>query len=130
MPYHKTESLSCVVHFKNVSAVILSDCMNFSNSQKEKLARLTPFQCSVLFECARIPKGKTITYAELARRIGKPHAARAVGNALAKNPLAPIIPCHRVVRADGKTGGYSAKGGAAAKERLLKKEMGKSGTSI
>lgn len=104
--------------------------MKLSALQKAKLATLTSFQQSVLAECAKIPKGKTISYGELARRIGKPKAARAVGNALAKNPLAPLIPCHRVVRSDGKVGGYSAKGGQAKKRLLLKQEMGASGRSI
>jgi O-6-methylguanine DNA methyltransferase len=96
--------------------------MKLSAKQKAKLASLTPFQRSVLLECARIPKGKTVAYAELARRIGKPRAARAVGNALAANPLAPLIPCHRVVRSDGGLGGYSAKGGIGKKGRLLGRE--------
>ena len=96
--------------------------MRLSAKQKSSLALLTPFQRAVLLECAKIPKGKTITYAELARRIGKPHAARAVGNALAINPLAPLIPCHRVVKGDGSLGGYSAKGGQKKKESLLKSE--------
>jgi len=104
--------------------------MQFTASQRAALAKLTPFQRSVLLECARIPKGKTITYAQLAKRIGKPHAARAVGNALAINPLAPLIPCHRVVRSGGRLGGYSAKGGKAKKRLLLKREMGKSGRSV
>ena len=56
---------------------------------------------------------------ELAKRIGKPGAYRAVANAVGKNPLAPTIPCHRVIRADGSLGGYSAKGGIKAKRKLL-----------
>ena len=104
--------------------------MHFTAKQKSELSSLTPFQQRVLLECARIPNGKTITYTELARRIGKPHAARAVGNALAINPLAPFIPCHRVLRSDGGLGGYSARGGKAKKRLLLKKEMGKSGRSV
>ncbi len=114
--------------------------MQLTKSQKRKLARLTPFQRAALLACARIPKGQTRTYSQLARAIGKPHAARAVGNALAKNPfafgreqlfprsrarknpLAPLIPCHRVVRSDGKLGGYSGKGGLKTKKRLLKIE--------
>ncbi|MCX6770588.1 MAG: MGMT family protein [Candidatus Micrarchaeota archaeon] len=98
--------------------------MKLTAKQKKKLAALTPFQRKVLLECAKIPKGEAITYAELARRIGKPHSARAVGNALAKNPLAPVIPCHRVVRSDGKLGGYSAKGGQKTKVALLERECG------
>jgi O-6-methylguanine DNA methyltransferase len=90
--------------------------------QKETLSSLTPFQRSVLLECAKIPRGETRTYSQIAAAIGKPKAARAVGNALAINPLAPLIPCHRVVRGDGKLGGYSAKGGARKKRKLLARE--------
>ena len=93
--------------------------MEFTPSQRKKLALLTPFQRSVLRACAKIPRGQTRTYSQLARAIGKPKAARAVGNALAKNPLAPKIPCHRVVRADGGLGGYSGRGGAKKKKQLL-----------
>ena len=57
-------------------------------------------------EITKIPKGKTITYKELAMKIGKPKAYRAVANACAKNPLLETIPCHRVIRGDGKMGGY------------------------
>ncbi len=97
--------------------------MKFSPRQQGLLEKLTPFQRSVLLECAKIPKGRTKTYSQLARAIGKPNAARAVGNALARNPLAPIIPCHRVIRSDGKLGGYSGTGGTAKKRYLLKKEL-------
>ncbi len=82
----------------------------------------TPFQQKVWRELIRIPKGRVITYKELAKRIGKPQAVRAVANAVAANPDAPRIPCHRVVRSDGSLGGYSGKGGVATKRRLLKKE--------
>lgn len=79
----------------------------------------TPFQKLVWTELTKIPKGKVITYQELAKRIGKPGAYRTVANAVGKNPLAPTIPCHRVIRADGSLGGYSAKGGIKAKRKLL-----------
>lgn len=96
--------------------------MKLTKTQKETLAELTPFQRAVLYECAKIPKGKTRTYTQIANAIGKPKAVRAVGNALGKNPLAPLIPCHRVVKSDGGIGGYSAKGGSAKKESLLLSE--------
>ncbi len=97
--------------------------MRLTAKQKARLSTLTSFQRSVLFECARIPKGETRTYSQIARAIGRPHSARAVGNALGKNPLAPTIPCHRVVRSDGKLGGYSARGGQAKKRHLLSREL-------
>jgi methylated-DNA-[protein]-cysteine S-methyltransferase len=100
--------------------------MEFTASQRKKLSALTPFQRSVLIACARIPRGQVRTYSQLARSIGKPHAARAVGGALAKNPLAPLIPCHRVIRKDGSLGGYTARGGTAKKRLLLEKEGAKS----
>ena len=67
----------------------------------------------------KIPKGKMMTYAEVARRVGSPQACRAVGNVLNKN-YDPLIPCHRVVRSDGKIGGYNR--GEKRKQELLKKE--------
>lgn len=79
----------------------------------------TPFQKMVWAELTRIPQGEVITYQELAKRIGKPSAYRAVASAVGKNPLAPTIPCHRVIRSDGSLGGYSAKGGVNAKRKLL-----------
>ena len=72
--------------------------------------------------CAEIPAGETRTYGWIAKRIGKPGAARAVGRALGANPFAPTIPCHRVVRSDGTLGGYSGAGGLKTKRRLLEKE--------
>ena len=71
----------------------------------------------VLTATRRVPFGRTTTYGELAARIGKPKAARAVGNALGSNPIPIVIPCHRVLQAGGALGGYA--GGLARKERLL-----------
>lgn len=82
----------------------------------------SPFCQKVWRACARIPRGEVRTYSEIAAAIGAPGAARAVGNALARNPFAPTIPCHRVIRSDGKVGGYSATGGTRAKALLLRKE--------
>lgn len=81
-----------------------------------------PFYQAVWKACAEIPKGQVRTYGWIARRIGKPNSARAVGQALGKNPFAPVIPCHRVVGADGRLTGFSAPGGIKAKRRLLKRE--------
>jgi O-6-methylguanine DNA methyltransferase len=81
-----------------------------------------PFYRKVWLACSRIPKGQTKTYGEIAREIGHPGAARAVGQALAKNPFAPVVPCHRVIRSDGGMGGYSAPGGVAKKKSMLNKE--------
>ena len=65
------------------------------------LSRKTEFEKAVLMATLEIPRGKVSTYKRIAKRIGRPNAYRAVGNALHKNPLAPIIPCHRVIRSDG-----------------------------
>ncbi|MBI5211348.1 MAG: MGMT family protein [Elusimicrobia bacterium] len=81
-----------------------------------------PFRQAVWKACAEIPKGQVRTYGWIARRIGKPGAARAVGQALGKNPFAPHVPCHRVVGADGSLTGFTAPGGLKAKLRLLRKE--------
>ncbi|MBI2386004.1 MAG: MGMT family protein [Elusimicrobia bacterium] len=82
----------------------------------------SPFYQAVWKACASIPKGQVRTYGWVAKRIGKPKAARAVGMALGKNPFAPTVPCHRVVGADGRLTGYSAAGGIAKKRRMLKAE--------
>ena len=82
----------------------------------------TKFQLKVWNYLKKIPRGKVKTYSEVAKSIGKPLAVRAVANAIGKNPSAPQIPCHRVVRSDGSLGGYSGKGGIKTKRLLLKKE--------
>jgi len=78
------------------------------------------FQEKVYRVVKRIPKGRVTTYRDVARAIGSPRAARAVGNALNKNPYAPMVPCHRVVRSDGSVGGFAS--GANKKEAMLRKE--------
>jgi methylated-DNA-[protein]-cysteine S-methyltransferase len=77
----------------------------------------------VLNTCRKIEFGKTISYRGLAKKSGAPAAARAVGGALAKNPLPLIIPCHRVVRSDGEIGGFFAPGGKNLKAKLIKHEQ-------
>ena len=72
----------------------------------------------------KIPYGDTRTYGAIATLLGEPHAARAVGKALGENPFPIVIPCHRVVAAGGKTGGFSARGGVGTKLRLLAIEGG------
>ena len=80
----------------------------------------TPFQESVWTELRRIPVGTTISYAELAGRVGRPGAQRAVGSANAANPVSLVVPCHRVIRSDGGLSGYG--GGADRKKWLLEHE--------
>jgi methylated-DNA-[protein]-cysteine S-methyltransferase len=82
----------------------------------------TGFQRSVWKQLQAIPYGKTISYGELARRVGNPKASRAVGSANGKNPIPIVIPCHRVIAAGGKLGGFG--GGLPTKEKLLALESG------
>lgn len=96
--------------------------MKIPKSIQSEMKKHPAFYQSVWRACARIPKGEVRTYGWIAKKIGKPKAARAVGRALGENPFAPIIPCHRVVSATGSLAGYSAPGGIKTKLRLLKKE--------
>ena len=82
----------------------------------------TKFQIKVWKYLKKIPKGSVKTYKDVAIAINQPKAARAVANACAKNPYAPKIPCHRVIRSDGGLGGYSGRGGVKKKASLLRSE--------
>ncbi|MDC3204114.1 MGMT family protein [Candidatus Pelagibacter sp.] len=82
----------------------------------------TKFQLKVWKYLKTIPKGTVKTYKQVAIAIKKPKSARAVANACGKNPYAPKIPCHRVIRSDGGLGGYSGRGGIKTKLRLLRSE--------
>ena len=81
-----------------------------------------PFAAQIYAACRAIPPGAVLTYGELARQLGREGAARAVGAAMGRNPVPLIIPCHRVVAADGKSGGFSAPRGVKAKLELLECE--------
>jgi methylated-DNA-[protein]-cysteine S-methyltransferase len=84
------------------------------------LSNKTEFEKKVLVATFRIPRGKVSTYKRIAEKVSKPRAHRAVANALHKNPLHPIVPCHRVVRSDGRFGGE--KKAAEARRKLVAKE--------
>ena len=86
------------------------------------MIKATKFQRKVWSYIKKIPRGKVKTYKQVAIAINRPKSARAVANAVGKNPLAPKIPCHRVIKSDGSIGGYSGKGGVKTKKKLLKKE--------
>ena len=82
----------------------------------------TKFQLKVWKYLKTIPKGSVKTYKEVAIALKNPKSVRAVANACGKNPYAPKIPCHRVIRSDGGLGGYSGRGGVKTKLRLLRSE--------
>jgi methylated-DNA-[protein]-cysteine S-methyltransferase len=84
------------------------------------LSDKTKFEKEVLVATFKIPRGKISTYKRIAKKVGKPCAYRAVANALHKNPLHPVVPCHRVVRSDGRFGGE--KNAAASRRKLVEKE--------
>ena len=92
------------------------------NQLLNKGFRGTKFQKKVWNYLITIKKGSVKTYKQVAIAINRPKSARAVANAVGKNPLAPKIPCHRVIKSDGSIGGYSGKGGVKNKKKLLKKE--------
>ncbi|MFC7500398.1 methylated-DNA--[protein]-cysteine S-methyltransferase [Enterovirga sp. GCM10030262] len=86
------------------------------------LSRAAPFERQVYEAAAAIPHGQVRTYGQIASATGAPGAARAVGRALGRNPVPIIVPCHRIVAAEGKSGGFSAPGGLATKFRILEIE--------
>jgi methylated-DNA-[protein]-cysteine S-methyltransferase len=83
---------------------------------------MTPFRRTVTERCRKIAPGETMSYMELAAEVGSPAAARAVGTVMSRNPFPLVVPCHRVLGAAGKLGGYSAPGGLDTKRRLLDME--------
>ena len=113
-------------YFKNLQEQIIAyfegEHVNFGLEVAVSFNGLRGFSHNVLKACRTIGFGQQITYAGLAKKLKSPDAGRAVGNALAKNPLPLIIPCHRVIRSDGKLGGFSAPGGISLKKRLLQHE--------
>lgn len=101
-----------------IAALLRGEVDDLSTVQLD-LSGVPPFRRRV-YEIARaIRLGSTLTYGEVAAQIGSPGSARAVGQALGRNPFPLIVPCHRVVAAGGKPGGFSAYGGRATKEKLL-----------
>jgi methylated-DNA-[protein]-cysteine S-methyltransferase len=85
---------------------------------------VSPFVKAVWQACRAIPYGQTVSYGELAARVGHPGAARAVGMAMGRNPCPIVVPCHRVLARDGSLGGYSGPGGVEFKRTLLEMEAG------
>jgi methylated-DNA-[protein]-cysteine S-methyltransferase len=108
---------------KKILAYFNGRNVDFSTETAVDLGSMGNFDKTVLQACAKIKPGHTMTYGQLSRTIGYPNAARAVGNALARNPIPLIIPCHRVLRSDGGLGGFSAIGATELKQRLLDLEQ-------
>ena len=93
------------------------------------MAGVPDFNRRVYAVARQIPPGETLTYGEVAARIGEPGAARSVGTALGQNPFPIVVPCHRVLAANGRTGGFSARGGVATKMRMLSIERARTGSA-
>lgn len=108
---------------QRIIAYFEGENIDFSADPAVDLAGRSPFEQAVLSACRQIGPGERTTYGELAVKIGKPNAARAIGNALARNPVPLIIPCHRVLCSNGSLGGFSAPGGTATKQRMLQHEQ-------
>ena len=104
---------------EQITAYFEGSCVNFSTKIPLALDEFSAFSRLVLSECRNVEFGRTVTYCELAKRTARPSASRAVGGVLARNPLPLIVPCHRVIRTDGKMGGFSAPGGIELKQRML-----------
>ena len=102
--------------------ILLINLLGLQNGSEIIKLDGTDFQIKVWNELKKIPSGEVRTYKQVAESVGHPNSSRAVANACAKNPYAPIIPCHRVVRTDGSLGGYSGLGGVETKIRLLTEE--------
>ena len=96
------------------------DAVKTEEDVRRFLSDKTEFEKEVLVTTFKIPRGKISTYKRIAEKVGKPHAYRAVANALHKNPLHPVVPCHRVVRSDGRFGGE--KNAADSRRKLVEKE--------
>ena len=107
---------------EQIAAYFDGDCFEFGPDVPLYLGCKAAFTQAVLGSCRKIGFAQTITYSDLAKLAGRPKASRAVGHAMAVNPLPLIIPCHRVVRTDGGLGGFSAVGGVAVKKRMLDHE--------
>ena len=110
---------------EKVSSYYKGRAVNFSDVPVD-ISGLGEFTKRILTACRTIKSGKTLTYGQIAIKAGSPKGARAAGNALAANPLPLIIPCHRIICANGNPGGYSGQGGKKTKKKMLDFEKSKS----
>jgi methylated-DNA-[protein]-cysteine S-methyltransferase len=107
---------------ERIKAYYKGSCADSFSDVRVNLRAISPFTSAVLRACRKIRPGQTVTYAQLAKKAGHPKAVRAVGGALARNPLPLIIPCHRVIYSDGQLGGFSGPGGTRTKRKMLEFE--------
>jgi methylated-DNA-[protein]-cysteine S-methyltransferase len=114
--YFKVLQKQIIAYFEGAS-------VNFSPDISVDFNGFGSFSRKVLTTCRNIKFGRPISYSELAKKAGRPAASRAVGNVMAKNPMPLIIPCHRVLRTNGKMGGFSAPGGISLKRKMLTLEQ-------
>jgi methylated-DNA-[protein]-cysteine S-methyltransferase len=122
LPNVQSDKTFCKDLQEQISAYFEGDPVTFSKDIPLIFNGLSPFSTVILKTCRKIEIGQTITYGQLAKKAGSPNASRAVGSVLAKNPMPLIIPCHRIIRSDGKMGGFSAPGGITTKKKMLELE--------
>ncbi|NQT01627.1 MAG: methylated-DNA--[protein]-cysteine S-methyltransferase [Planctomycetes bacterium] len=122
LPNPQYDKTFCKILQKQITAYFEGDYIKFSRDIPLALDGFSSFGISALTTCRDVEIGQIITYGQLAKKAGRPNASRAVGSTLAKNPLPLIIPCHRIIRSDGKMGGFSAPGGITFKKKMLKLE--------
>jgi len=127
LPSACSEPAFCRTLQEQIIAYFEGARVNFSPAVPLVLDGVGDFSRCVLAACRTVLFGQVITYRELAGRLGRPAASRAVGSALARNPLALLIPCHRIIRTDGRLGGFSAPGGIELKQKMLDLERRASG---
>jgi methylated-DNA-[protein]-cysteine S-methyltransferase len=109
-------------YYKGTPQDGLRHCADSFLDVRVNLHGMTAFTSAVLRACRKVRPGQTVSYAQLAKKAGRPKAVRAVGGALARNPLPLVIPCHRVIRSDSRLGGYSGPGGTRLKRKMLEFE--------
>jgi O-6-methylguanine DNA methyltransferase len=119
-PVHRVEKAPDLIA-KVIKARVWGDGKSTTVKVPLNLEQLPDFERQVLMKTMEIPRGEVRPYAWVAAELGRPLAVRAVGNALARNPVPFVVPCHRVVRSDGRIGNYGA-GGPAAKRAMLQSE--------
>lgn len=122
LPNPQYDTSFCKILQQQITAYFQGDYIKFSRDIPLILDGFSSFGISILKTCRKIEFGQTTTYGKLAKKAGRPNASRAVGSTLAKNPLPLIIPCHRIIRSDGKMGGFSAPGGITLKKKMLELE--------